>query len=160
MGYLIKCSSCQQDTWAPNIVDLINDYLEKESIFQESILQEEGETWQRYIKAVVPIKTAYETYTPYIFLTAPTEDADIDGIHFNYFKDTRKDGGSLRHGHGPGGSPVFSKDELLQLLEKLVNYGCFSKQDMKDFAEKLVCSSSSATTQLRSAGENAPKKED
>lgn len=150
MGYLIKCSSCQQDTWAPNIVDLINDYLEKESgkikclkcgslqasIFQESILQE-GETWQRHIKGVIPIKTEFETYVPYIFLTAKKEDGEIDGIHFNYFKDTRKTGGRLKHGHGPGGAPVFAKDELFQLLEKLVTYGCFTKQDFHNFVEKL-----------------------
>jgi hypothetical protein len=43
----------------------------------------------------------------------------------------------LKHGHGPGGAPVFSKDELFQLLEKLVAYGVFNRQDFVDFIEKV-----------------------
>lgn len=150
MGYLIKCNSCKQDTWASNIVDLVNEHTEKNgkikcttcgspnaSIYQKSKLLEEGETWERYIKGVIPIKTDFETYTPYVFLTAQTEDGEIDGIHLNYYKDTRKDGGKLKHGHGPGGAPVFSKDELFQLLEKLVTYGVFNRQDFVNFIEKI-----------------------
>lgn len=150
MGYSIKCTSCGQNTWAENIVNLINEHKEKNgkikctacgssnaSIYQESSLQEKGEIWERYIKGVIPIETEFETYTPYIFLTAQTENGEIDGIHFNYYKDTRKDGGKLKHGHGPGGAPVFSKDELFQLLEKLVSYGCLSKQDLAKFIERI-----------------------
>jgi DNA-directed RNA polymerase subunit RPC12/RpoP len=80
MGYLIKCNSCKQDTWASNIVDLVNEHTEKNgkikctacgspnaSIYQKSKLQEKDETWERYIKGVIPIKTEFETYTPYVF---------------------------------------------------------------------------------------------
>ena len=111
------------------------------SIYQKSKLQEEGKTWERYIKGGIPIETEVETYTPYVFLTAQAEDGEIDGIHFNYYKDTRdprkKDGGKLKHGHGPGGAPVFSKNELFQLLEKLVEYEIFNRQDFVNFIEKI-----------------------
>lgn len=142
MGYLIKCSSCHQQTWAPNIINLIKEHTENSgkikcigcgssnaSVYRESKIQEKEEYWRRYIKGVIPIKTEFETYTPYIFLTAQAEDGEVNGIHFNYFKDTRNEGGGkLKHGHGPGGAPVFSKDELFQLLEKLIDYG-FIKED-------------------------------
>lgn len=149
MGYPIKCKDCGRETWAPNIVDLIKDYTEKNgkikcicgstnaSIYQESNLQEKGQTWKRWIKGNIPIKTDVETYRPYVFLTAQTEDGEVDGIHFNYYKDTRnEEGGRLKHGHGPGGAPVFSKDEFFQLLEKLVDYGCISRKELFNFINK------------------------
>lgn len=137
-GYLIKCGSkkCGEQTWAANIVDLINEHTEKNgkiqctacgglkaSVNRESVLQEKGETWSRYIQGVIPIKTGHETYTPYVLLTAQSENGQLDGIHFNYFKDTRnEEGGSLKHGHGPEGAPVFSKQELFQLFDKLMDF--------------------------------------
>ena len=80
---------------------------------------------------MVRITTDFETYCPYVFLTAQEKDGEVDGIHFNYYKDTRPGGGKLKHGHGPGGAPVFSKSELLQLLKKLITYGCFSSEDLR-----------------------------
>jgi hypothetical protein len=151
MGYPIYCSHCKKETaWASNIVDLINNHTEKNgkikncvicdssktSISRENDLQE-GKKWQRYIKAIISINTSDEYYTPYIFLTAQDKDAEIDGIHFNYYKDTRKIGGKLKHGHGPGGAPVFTRDELFQVLEKLVFFGCLSKQDFENFLKRI-----------------------
>lgn len=150
--YPIKCGSenCRKPTKAWDIVDLIENHTEKNgkikctecgstnaSILQESKLQERGENWKRYIKGVIRIKTDVETYHPYIFLTASEENGEIDGIHFNYYKDTRNEGGRLKHGHGPGGAPVFSKGELFQLLDKLNDYGCISKNDMLGFVNKM-----------------------
>lgn len=146
--YTIKCYSekCKKETWAANIIDLIDNYTvngkikcgscgsTNASIFQESKLQEKGEKWGRYIIGVIPIKTDWATYTPYVFLTAPTENGEINGIHFNYFKDTRnQEGGKLKHGHGPGGAPVLSKDEFFQLIEKLIDFGCLSIKELSDF---------------------------
>jgi len=149
MGYQIICTNpkCKQLTWANNIIDLIEKHTDERGrikctecgsanahVFKESRLQEKGETWRRYIRGVITIKTEYKTYTPYIFLTSQTETGEIDGIHFNYYKDTRrKKGGRLKHGHGPGGAPVLTKDELFQLLKKLINYGCLTKKEIQDF---------------------------
>ena len=45
-----------------------------------SPLQEKGEIWERWIKGIIRIKTDYETYSPYIFLTADTEDGQVNGF--------------------------------------------------------------------------------
>ena len=150
MGYLIKCLSCKQETWAQNIVDLIKGHTinngkikcikcnsSNASIHQRNNLQEKGEVWERYIIGVIPIITDSETYTPYIFLTSQVEGGEVDGIHFNYYKDTRQSGGKLKHGHGPGGAPVLGKDELFQLLKKLIDFGCLSKQNFENFIIKI-----------------------
>ena len=151
MGYTIQCRSvnCKKETWATNIVTLIKDHTDKDGkikclscgsadayIYQESKLQEKGEIWKRFVKGVIPITTDFETYTPYVFLTAQKEDGEIDGIHFNYYKDTRNEGGRLKHGHGPGGAPVFSKGELFQLLNKLIAYGCLTEEEILDLVNK------------------------
>lgn len=145
MSYSITCD-CGKVTWANNIVELIRNHTNeighiictecsfpRAHIFQESRVQEKGKPWRRYIKGVIPIRTAYEVYTPYIFLSSETKTGEIDHIQFYYYKDTRKDGGRLKHGHGPGGTPAFNKKELFQLLEKLINYGCLTKKEIKDF---------------------------
>ena len=150
MGYPIRCSSCGKETWATNIINLIQEHTETNgkikcivcgslnaSIYQKSSLQEKGEAWERYILGVIPITTEFETYTPYIFLTSQAKDGEVQGIHFNYFKDTRGEGGRLKHGHGPGGAPVLTKNEIFQLLGKLMDYGCMKKEDFEDFIKKL-----------------------
>jgi len=102
-----------------------------------SPLQEKGEIWERWIKGIIRIKTDYETYSPYIFLTADTEDGQVNGIHFNYYKDTRSQGGRLKHGHGPGGASVLNKAELLVLLEKLILFGCISVAEIDGLLKRI-----------------------
>jgi hypothetical protein len=104
----------------------------------ESILQEKGETWKRFVKAVIPIRTEFPTYSPYIFLTVTAETDVVTGIHFNYFKDTRKEGGKLRHGHGRGGVPVLLVSELLNLIEDLVVSGCLSVAEIDARLKNIV----------------------
>jgi hypothetical protein len=151
MGYLVECNSCTQKAWANNIVDLIQDHTDELGrlkcnicgnddafIYRESMLQEKGDFWIRYIKGVIRILTDYETYSPYVFLTTEDKDSDITGIHFNYYKDTRSEpDGKLKHGAGPGGAPVFKKDELIFLIKKLINYGCFSVEDLKKLIDDI-----------------------
>jgi hypothetical protein len=105
-------------------------------IKRESALQEKGEVWHRCIKGVIPITTEFPTYTPYVFLTAESETDKPSGIHFNYYKDTRP-GGRLKHGHGPGGAPVFSHAELLQLLVKLGRAGFIHAKDLEKTAREI-----------------------
>ncbi len=152
MPYTIKCNdnACGKETLAINIVELVNNHISNTGklkcisckkdnayIYQKSTLQEEGEVWERYIKGVITIKTDYDTYTPYIFLTSNAKDGEINGIHFNYFKDTRNEPkGRLKHGHGPGGAPVLSKNEFFQLIDKLIDFGIMNKSDIQDFLNK------------------------
>lgn len=150
MGYLIQCfaEGCGETTWANNIVELINEHSTNTGmlrctacggfqayIYKESALQEKGETWPRWIRGVIRIDTGIETYSPYVFLTAEGKDAAVSGIHFNYYKDTRPQGGKLKHGHGPGGAPVLDKKDFFQLIRKLIASGVISNDEIGQLAE-------------------------
>lgn len=148
MAYMIHCPTCNQDSWVSNIVDLIDNhtddtfgceggklicgYCGKEGyIHQKSKLLEPGQYYERFIRAVIRIDTGIPTYSPYIFINSDSEDEGINHIHFNYYKDLRSEGKNLKHGHGPGGAPVFDAMELLQLIEGLIKIGILNKRDLK-----------------------------
>ena len=148
MGYVMECS-CGHQTGAANIVDLIRSHTDPQGwlvcgqcnrpgayIQRRSELQE-GELWERCIKGAIPVETDYPTYTPYVFLTAASPTDEPTGVHFNYYKDTRSDGGRLKHGHGPGGAPVLSLDELLQLLRKLGRARFLTPEHLEQVASEI-----------------------
>lgn len=151
MAYDIECRSCRQHTWAGNIVELLNTCTDPKGkficqhcrstdtfIYRESKLQEEGEVWERWIKGVIRIDSGYETYCPYIFLTADNEDDEPNGLHFHYYKDTRSQpNGRLKHGHGPGGPPVLRHTDLFLILQHLISLGILSKEEIESFMGKL-----------------------
>ncbi len=149
MAYTIKCANANcQGGKVRNIIELIQNNTDhtlgagggwiicpgcgqRGWVSAGSVLQEKGETYIRDIKAVIPIKTRYGTYHPYVFLVDEERSGEIHGIHFNYFKDTRAEGGKLKHGHGPGGAPVLTPSELLDLLRELRLAGCLSDDDIR-----------------------------
>ncbi|HWP90817.1 MAG TPA: hypothetical protein VNN20_01270 [Thermodesulfobacteriota bacterium] len=149
----IKCrnQNCQERTWANDIVDLIDNHTDTRGrlkcskcgisdayIYRKSNLQEKDKVFERWIKGVIRITTPYQTYSPYVYLISDEENGDITGIHFNYYKDARsKPGGKLKHGHGPGGVPVLSQKELLDLIEKLISFCCLSVQDIKNLLDRF-----------------------
>jgi hypothetical protein len=144
MSYDIQCRQCQKHTWASNIVELVTKNIDTSGrfvcvhcgcvdtfIYRESQLQEEGEVWERWIKGVILIETGIETYSPYIFLTADSEDGVPTGLHFHYYKDTRKQqNGRLKHGHGPGGPPVLNNRDLFTIINELVRSKILSKEEV------------------------------
>jgi hypothetical protein len=151
MPYDVECRNCREHTWAGNIVALLSEYTDSvgrfvcshcEStdtyIYRESALQEEGEVWTRWIKGVIQIDSGIPTYSPYVFLTANEEDGKPSGLHFHYYKDTRRQpNGRLKHGHGPGGPPVLDNADLFVILRRLVEIGVVSRNDVKSFADEL-----------------------
>jgi len=151
MGYDIQCRKCKEHTWAGNIVDLLRGHTDANGMFlcmhcgdtdtfiyRESKLQEEGDTWERWIKGVIQIDTGIETYSPYIFLTADSEDGEPTGLHFHYYKDTRSHpSGRLKHGHGPGGPPVLGNKDLFTIISHLVGLGVLSREELRSFAAQL-----------------------
>lgn len=147
MSYEIVCSSCRKKTWAANIVDLIDNHTDSSCgddggmlvcgqcgapghIYKSSKLQERGKKYNRYIRGVVKFRTSEPTYSPYVFLNSGTVDGQTDHVHFNYYKDTRESGGKLKHGHGPGGAPAFWRDTILSLIERLVQFGFLTPNDL------------------------------
>lgn len=151
MAYKIECRDCGKVTTAGNIVWLLREYHTDNAgrikckecgstnahIHSRSKLQEEGQVWERYTQAVVRIETGVKTYSPYVFLNSAEPDGEVRDIHFNYYKDTSGQGGKLKHGHGPGGAPVLSKEMLLNLLVDLSEHDVITAEDVEDVARRI-----------------------
>jgi hypothetical protein len=149
MGWLIKCttSSCKQQTWAPNIVDLIEHNIDSqgwvlcscgkqgyiEKVFE---LMEPGETWEPYLRGVIPLGDEDDTYQPFVFLVSYAPNSKPKDVWFSYYKDLRADGGRLKLGYGPGGPPVLSKKTFLQLSQRLLEVGFLSEDDVNSIGRK------------------------
>jgi hypothetical protein len=151
LAYDVKCRACDTITWAGNIDKLLKNHTNENGrfvcskclstethIFRISALQEgPDEFWRRWIKGVITIDSGIETYCPYVFLTADSEAGPVTGLHFHYYKDTRAQGGRLKHGHGPGGPPVLGFEDLFGIFKHLVVNGALTKQDVLEFAQRL-----------------------
>ena len=144
-GYTIRCDSCKQVSWAGNIVDLINSHLDKSHalkctncgksgayIHLESSTQSDEGTWERWVKGVIRIdykddKGKESTYHPYVLLHSHEgPQGKIDSVQISYYKDHRATGGRLKHGHGPGGTPVLDLVDIENILKKLIGIGVIS----------------------------------
>lgn len=145
MAYRFHCRECDSDTWVKNIDELFKKHTDSSGRFichkckstdtyihKSNDLQEPGEIWERWIKGVIRINTEYPTYFPYVFLIADKEDGDINGWQCNYYKDLRSQGGRLKPGAGPGGSPVLAVEDLFHILRHLLEVGVLTKQDVLD----------------------------
>ena len=143
MGYPVVCNNCGHTHTAWNIVDLIKNHVDKDGklvcrscggdghIHRKSQTQD-GKTWSRYIHGVVPFKTQYgRKYVPYVFLLSYSPKGKPTDVHLNYYKDFRPDGGNLKHGHGPGGAPVFGRNELRELMRLAIKHGIVSMSDFR-----------------------------
>lgn len=143
MGWLIKCSDkhCKLETWADNIVDLINDHRDSSGwllcqcgkrgyIEKKFCLQETGDTWEPYLRGIIPLGQPDDTYQPFVFLVSYKPNGRANDIWFSYYKDLRPSGGFLKLGYGPGGPPVLGKKDLLSLLRQLKDIGCLTRDEI------------------------------
>jgi hypothetical protein len=143
MGWLIKCNAkCGAETWAGNIDELIKNHRDaagwflcscgKHGHIEKSFdLQEPGETWEPYLRAIIPLGEDGDTYQPFVFLVSYDPDGPLDGIWFSYYKDTRATGGRLKLGYGPGGPPVLGKEQVFQMLLQMRAMGCVSQEEIE-----------------------------
>jgi len=154
MSYRVQCSSCGKRTPRNNIVELIEQHTDHKFgsdggyikclecngnayVYRKSKLQEKEETWERYIKGVIRIPTGFPTYSPFVFLAASDKDDEANQVQFLYYKDTRaEEGGTLKHGTGPGGGPALTQSHLLDLIDKLIVAGFLSLSDVKKVVAK------------------------
>jgi len=137
MGWTIQCSNkdCKTETWAANIVDLINDHTDENGWFfcsqcgssgfiEKSFdLPEPDHTWEPYLRGVIRLGNPDDAYQPFVFMVSYEPDGKVNEIGFSYYKDTRGSGGRLKLGYGPGGPPVLGTGQLLSLLKKLCDLG-------------------------------------
>ena len=138
MAWRIQCSNegCKdKDTWAGNIVYLINDRLDKDGwilcghcgnpgyIKKSFALQEKGEFWKPYLRGVIRLGNVGDVYQPFVFLVSYTSDETPRDVWFCYYKDTRSSGGRLKMGYGPGGPPVLKAKQVVGLIDKMRDVG-------------------------------------
>jgi hypothetical protein len=150
MGWTIRCtdSACPRETWATNIVDLIENHTDKTTgwflcgcgkpghIAKSYKLQEKGETFEPCLRGVLPLGTPGNTYQPFVFLISYEAAGPVWDLWFCYYKDTRSEpGGKLKLGHGPGGPPVLGSSEVLALVKKIVGLGILTKEQVKEALE-------------------------
>lgn len=143
MGWVIKCTDpdCSHQVWANNIVDLIANHRDSQGWFLCSCgkhgciekhfeLQEVGEVWKPYLRAVIPLGGSGDTYQPFVFLLSYEPSGEVTDIWFSYYKDLRSSGGRLKLGYGPGGPPVLGKESFLSLLSQLIATECLTKREV------------------------------
>jgi hypothetical protein len=144
MGWLIRCTdkNCTKQTWAENIVELIDQHTDQngwikcgcgqygyiKKVFE---LQEEGETWEPFLRAVIRLGEPGDTYQPFVFLVSYDPLEKPQDVWFSYYKDLRQSGGRLKLGYGPGGPPVLGTKQVVGLLQKLVELGCISGEELE-----------------------------
>jgi len=150
MPYPIKCST-HGESGASNILDLIENNTDHTfgrnggtivcptckqpaTIFRSYELQEKGQRWECWIKQVARIPSEdIETYVPYVLFTTGAEAGkQSDGMMVGYYKDTRGEGGRLKHGHGPGGPAVLGRSELLLLIRYVVKAKLISAAEIQE----------------------------
>jgi hypothetical protein len=145
MGWLIKCTNirCGKETWAGNVVDLITSHRDRDGWFlcqcgshgyikKSFAIQEPGETWEPYLRGIIPLGNPDDTYQPFIFLVSYEPNGAANSLWFSYYKDLRASGGRLKLGYGPGGPPVLGKESVLQLLRQLRNIGCLTHDEIEN----------------------------
>ena len=151
MAYRIQCLLCAKNTWAGNIVDLLDAHTDARGRFmcaqcgaratyvQQITRRWETEPdaeWAGYIKGALRLGPASSSYTPYILLTARTADGAVSGIRFSYYKDPGPTG-RRTDGPGAGSAPALALTDVLQLLEKLGSLGLLDPKDLEVVASRL-----------------------
>lgn len=145
MGWNIQCcdSNCGKQTWALNIVDLIQNHTDEDGWFRCSScggtgyieksfgLQEPGHTWEPFLKGVILLGDPDDTYQPFVFLVSYKPNDTAKDVWFSYYKDLRETGGRLKLGYGPGGPPVLGSDQILELLKRLIDLGFISFEKIR-----------------------------
>jgi hypothetical protein len=143
MGWHLRCTTrkCAQESWAANIVDLIENHTDARGWFvcparhhayiEKSFeLQEPGNRWKPYLRGVISLGGPAETYQPFVFLVSYKPAGRVTDVWFSYYKDLRGRGGRLKLGYGPGGPPVLGARDVVRLLRHLHDIGCLSSADL------------------------------
>ena len=146
MSQNIHCQSCNADTVARNVADLIDGHTNDQGRFccarcggTETVLRRHprhgsdggSDSW---VKGAVPIETKFAdaAYAPFVFLTAEAPDGEVTGIAFKYYRTTPSNGGRAKKGRRPDGGPVLAQSQLLSLVGRLATIGVVSSRDWRE----------------------------
>ena len=146
MAWIITCThtACGEQTWARNIVDLLNKHRNTERWFvcshcgarghiEKSFkLQEPNQYWKPFLKGAIRLSdSSNETYQPFAFLVGGSDDDPPGDVWFSYYKDLRPEGGRLKLGYGPGGPPVLDGASVVELLAHMLEHNCIDPAIVK-----------------------------
>jgi len=142
MSQTIHCRSCEADSVARGVADLIDRHTNGKGRFScarcggtDTYLRvsrrRRGESW---IRGIVPFESRAQdsAYAPFVFLTAPAEDGEIDGVVFKYYWKTPSNGNGRKRASRPEGGPAMDQGQLLSLVRKLVKINVVSSQDWRE----------------------------
>ena len=142
MAQTIHCRSCEADSEARGVADLIDRHTNEKGRFccarcggTDTYLRvprrHRGNAW---IKGIVPFdaRTRDATYAPFVFLTAPAEDGEIDGLVFKYYWTTPTNGNRRKRAARPKGGPVMAQAQLLSLVRRLVRINVVSSHEWRE----------------------------
>lgn len=140
MAWTIGCTNCGRRTNPANIVELLKEHLDNKGwilcghcksrgYIEKEFKLQKGDpqgVWNPYLKGVIRPSghDRNNAYQPFAFLVSYARAEDPGDVWFCYYKDTRKQGGRLKMGHGPGGPPVFSAEGVLEMVAQMVKRGC------------------------------------
>ena len=150
MGWLIECNNpeCGEKTWATQIDDLMRHHRNGDGRFRCSACRGSGRIRKEHqnmqsrneapwcpqlVGAIQPDWFDANPncfYQPFAFVLETEEDGP--GVWMRYYKDTRNEpGGRLKFGDGPGGGPVFSPMDLVDLVAKLTKLGLLERDTVR-----------------------------
>jgi hypothetical protein len=142
MSQTIHCRSCETDSVARGVADLIDRHTNEMGRFccarcggtdtyLKAPRRHRGAAW---IKGIVPFdaKARDRGYAPFVFLTAPAEDGDINGLVFKYYWTTPSNGNGRKRNAGPDGGPVMDPAQLVSLVRRLVRINVVSRHDWRE----------------------------
>lgn len=142
MSQTIHCRSCETDSVARGVADLIDRHTNEKGRFccarcggTDTYLKvprrHRGNAW---IKGIVPFdtKTRDAAYVPFVFLTAAAEDGEVDGLVFKYYWTTPSNGNGRKRASRPEGGPVMDQAQLLSLVRRLVKIDVVSSRDWRE----------------------------
>lgn len=142
MSQTIHCRSCEADSVARGVADLIERHTNEKGRFccarcggTDTYLQvsrrRKGGAW---VKGIVPFEARARGagYAPFIFLTAPAEDGEVDGLVFKYYWTTPSNGNGRKRASRPEGGPALTQAQLLSLVQRLVKINVVSKHDWRE----------------------------
>lgn len=142
MSQIVHCRSCEADSVAHGVADLIDRHTNEKGRFccarcggTDTYLRlsrrHRGDTW---IKGIVPFeaRAGDPAYAPFVFLTAPEEDGEVDGLVFKYYWTKPSNGNGRKRAPRPEGGPVLTQAQLLSLVQRLVKIEVVSNRDWRD----------------------------
>ncbi|HXV86890.1 MAG TPA: hypothetical protein VD793_09335 [Gemmatimonadales bacterium] len=145
MTQSIHCGSCNADTLARNVADLIDGHTNDQGRFccgrcggtDTALRRPKGygsdgasDSW---IRGALPISTKFPdaACAPFVFLTAESPDGDVTGIAFKYYRNTPSKAARGKGSRRPDGGPVLAQSQLLSLVGRLATIGVISSGDWR-----------------------------